>query len=58
MSGCTEESHDIVLPPEGGGGEEEAKSTCLGCHGSEEMLKAALGSESGAKVLVGNKGDG
>jgi hypothetical protein len=59
--GCTEESHDIVLPPDGGdngGGEIEDKATCLGCHSSEEMLKASLAKESGSKVLIGDKGDG
>ncbi len=32
--------------------------TCLGCHSSEEMLKASLSDTSGSKVLIGNKGDG
>ena len=59
LSGCTEETNDIVLPPGGDdGGQEQAKATCLGCHSSEEMLKAALGDLSGSKVLIGDKGDG
>jgi hypothetical protein len=59
LAGCTEKSEDIVLPPAGGdGGTEQDKTTCLGCHSSEEMLKAALGSTSGSKVLIGDKGDG
>ena len=58
--GCTEESHDVVLPPDGGdgGGPEEQVATCLGCHSSEEMLKASLGKVKGSEVLIGDKGDG
>jgi len=57
--GCTEESHDPYEPP-GNGGEvpEEDVATCLGCHSSEELLKASPGGESGSKGLIGNKGDG
>jgi hypothetical protein len=58
--GCTEESHDVVLPPDGGGGDgpEEQVATCLGCHSSEEMLKASLGKAGSADVLVHHKDDG
>ena len=58
--GCTEESHDPYEPDNGGGTTppEEEVSTCLGCHSSEEMLKASLAKESGSKVLIGDKGDG
>lgn len=58
--GCTEESHDPYEPDNGGGNTppEEEVATCLGCHSSEEMLKASLAKESGSKVLIGDKGDG
>ena len=60
MWGCTEESHDPYTPDDGGvtPPPEEAQATCLGCHSSEEMLKASLAKESGSEVLIGNKGDG
>ena len=59
MWGCTEESHDPYEPPtDPTPPPEEAVASCLGCHSSEEMLKASLAKESGSKVLIGNKGDG
>jgi ABC-type glycerol-3-phosphate transport system substrate-binding protein len=54
--GCSNDtSNDPVDPGDGGG---TTDKTCLGCHSSEEMLKAALGDTSGSKVLIGDKGDG
>lgn len=32
--------------------------SCLGCHESEEMLKASMPEVSGSKVLVAHKDDG
>lgn len=58
--GCTEESHDPYEPDNGGGTTppEEEVTTCLGCHSSEEMLKASLAKVSGSKVAVNFKSDG
>ena len=51
--GCDNDtSNGPVDPPE------VSDKTCLGCHSSEEMLKASLSDTSGSKVLIGNKGDG
>jgi len=46
------EGTDPGSPPVG------TDKTCLGCHQSEEMLKASLPDESGSLVAVPNKGDG
>ena len=56
--GCTEKEHEITLPPPDGGGTPDKELTCIGCHESEEMLKASLGKTSGSKVGVPDKGDG
>lgn len=59
MWGCTEESHDPYEPPtDPTPPPEEAVASCLGCHSSEEMLKASLAKGSGSKVLVNHKDDG
>ena len=54
--GCSNDTSNEITDPGGGG--ETTDKTCLGCHSSEEMLKAALGDTSGSKVLIGDKGDG
>ncbi len=40
------------------GGPTTTDMTCLGCHSSEEMLRAALGDPQGAEVYTWNKDDG
>ena len=40
---------ELPIPPE---------KSCLGCHSSEELLKAATGSTSGSKVIPRAKGGG
>lgn len=40
------------------GGPPSTDLTCLGCHSSEEMLRASLPEESGSKVAVAIKSDG
>ena len=54
--GCSNDTSNEITDP--GDGPGVTDKTCLGCHSSEEMLKAALGDTSGSKVLIGNKGDG
>ena len=54
--GCSNDTSNEITDP--GGGTQPTDKTCLGCHSSEEMLKAALGDTSGSKVLIGDKGDG
>ena len=54
--GCDNDTSNGPVEPGGEGGTTD--KTCLGCHSSEEMLKAALSDTSGSKVLIGNKGDG
>jgi len=53
--GCDNDTSNGPVDPDGPAATDK---TCLGCHSSEEMLKAALGDTSGSKVLIGNKGDG
>lgn len=53
--GCSNDTSNGPVDPDGPGATDK---TCLGCHSSEEMLKAALGDTSGSKVLIGDKGDG
>lgn len=50
--GCENDTSNGPVDPGG------TDKTCLGCHSSEEMLKASLPDTSGSKVLIGNKGDG
>jgi mono/diheme cytochrome c family protein len=54
--GCSNDTSNDVTDP--GDGPATTDKTCLGCHSSEDMLKAALGDTSGSMVLIGNKGDG
>lgn len=54
LYGC---EHDTSNGP-GLPGEQLTDKTCLGCHGSEDELKLALGQTSGALVGVADKGDG
>jgi hypothetical protein len=53
--GCSNDTSNDPVDP---GGPGVTDKTCLGCHSSEEMLKAALGDTAGSKVLIGDKGDG
>ena len=53
--GCDNDTSNGPVDPDGPGATDK---TCLGCHSSEEMLKASLPDTSGSKVLIGNKGDG
>ena len=53
--GCDNDtSNDITDPPPGGG---TTDKTCIGCHSSEDELKAALGEKS-VTIKVANKDDG
>ena len=53
LCGCENDTSNNV---DGGGNATEM--TCLGCHSSEEMLRASLPAESGSKVAVAIKADG
>jgi len=53
--GCDNDTSNDVSGP--GGGVEPTDKTCLGCHGSEDELKAALGDEE-VTIKVANKDDG
>ena len=53
--GCENDTSNGPVDPDG---PVATDKTCLGCHSSEEMLKASLPDTSGSKVLIGNKGDG
>ena len=54
--GCDNDtSNDVTGPGDGGG---QTDKTCLGCHESEDALKAALGDSAGLKVSVWDKDDG
>ena len=55
LVGCDNDTSNGPVDPDG---PVATDKTCLGCHSSEEMLKAALGDTSGSKVLIGDKGDG
>ena len=52
--GCSNDTSNGPVDPD----DAVTDKTCLGCHSSEEMLKASLGDTSGSKVLIGDKGDG
>ena len=53
--GCDNDtSNDVSGPPPGGG---TTDKTCIGCHSSEDELKAALGTEK-VTIKVANKDDG
>lgn len=52
--GCDNDTSNDV----GDGGGNVTDKSCLGCHSSEEMLKASLPEESGSKVAVAIKSDG
>jgi len=52
--GCDNDTSNNVSGP---GGPEPTDKTCLGCHGSETELKAALGDEK-VTIRVANKDDG
>ncbi len=54
--GCSNDTSNGPVEP--GDGPGATDKTCLGCHSSEDMLKAALGDTSGSMVPIGNKGDG
>jgi hypothetical protein len=53
--GCDNDTDNDVAGPPGGG----TDKTCIGCHSSEDELKAALGDEAKvAAIDVYNKDDG
>jgi len=54
--GCENDTSNGPVDP--GGGNVPPEKSCLGCHSSEDLLKAALGSTSGSKVLPRAKGGG
>jgi hypothetical protein len=54
--GCENDTSNQVTDP--GGGTDPTGKSCLGCHESEEMLKASLGVEKGSEVPVPHKDDG
>jgi len=54
--GCENDtSNDVAGGP---GGPEPTDKTCMGCHGSEDELKAALGVDKEVTIRVANKDDG
>ena len=55
MWGCENDTSNGPVDP--GVGVSPEKS-CLGCHSSEDLLKAASGSASGSKVVARAKGGG
>lgn len=58
--GCENDTSNDVASPgggdDGGGGGVVTDKTCLGCHSSEDELKAALGEE--VVLAIPNKDDG
>jgi len=54
--GCENDTSNGPVDP--GGGDVPPEKSCLGCHSSEELLKAAAGSISGSKVVARAKGGG
>ncbi len=54
--GCENDTSNGPVDP--GAGEIAPEKSCLGCHSSEELLKAAAGATSGSKVLIRAKGGG
>lgn len=53
--GCDNDTSNDVAGPPGGGGTTD--KSCIGCHSSEDDLKAALGTEK-VTLRVANKDDG
>ena len=51
--GCDNDTSNDIADPGGGA----TDKTCLGCHSSEEQLKASLGTEE-VTLVVPPKGDG
>jgi hypothetical protein len=54
--GCENDTSNGPVDP--GAGDIPPEKSCLGCHSSEELLKAASGSTSGSKVIPRAKGGG
>ena len=54
--GCDNDTSNGPVDP--GAGDIPPEKSCLGCHSSEELLKAASGSTSGSKVVARAKGGG
>ena len=56
--GCTENVGEPVQEPEEEPEVELSQNTCLGCHASEDRLKAALGDGGSYTIVAANSGDG
>ena len=56
--GCTENVGEPVLVPDDEPPAAGTQNTCLGCHSSEDELKAALGGGSSYTIAAVNNGDG
>ncbi len=56
MWGCENDTSNGPVDP--GAGDIPPEKSCLGCHSSEELLKAASGSTSGSKAISRAKGGG
>lgn len=56
--GCSEKVGEPVLEPEEHEDVELSKNTCLGCHASEDKLKAAVGDGGSYASPAVSTGDG
>jgi hypothetical protein len=56
--GCSEDNPNGITNPDDDLPPLTTTNTCLGCHSSEDNLKAAVGSGGSAMVLAVNSGDG
>ncbi|MEN8007485.1 MAG: hypothetical protein ABFS42_10745 [Candidatus Krumholzibacteriota bacterium] len=54
--GCDNDTSNDPVDP--GAGDIPPEKSCLGCHSSEELLKAAIGDTSGSMVLLRAKDGG
>ena len=56
--GCTENVGEPVPEPEDDSEIGLSQNTCLGCHASEDRLKAAVGGGGSYTIVAANSGDG